>query len=128
MAEIPFFASRNGRKKAVDALLDHEPGFETVVKAHRGQQLLIHRARSVYEYLLRAIIYQQITGSAAHTIHSNFLNLFPLRRPNPDLLLRMSQQKLRSAGLSRPKLRAIRDLARYQKEGHLPGFAKPQVR
>lgn len=124
MAESPFFPNRNGWKKAVSVLLENEPAFETVIRANRGHRLTIHRSRSVYEYLLRAIVYQQITGSAAATIHGNFLKLFPGSRPNPDQLLRMSEEKLRSAGLSRPKLKAIRDLACFQKEKLLPGFAK----
>ena len=111
MAESAFFPNRSGWKKAVSVLLENEPAFEKVIQANRGQQLTVQRARSVYEYLLRAIIYQQITGSAAATIHGNFLKLFPGYRPNPDRLLRMSETKLRSAGLSRPKLKAIRDLA-----------------
>ena len=124
MAESAFFPNRSGWKKAVSVLLENEPAFEKVIQANRGQQLTVQRARSVYEYLLRAIVYQQITGSAAATIHGNFLKLFPGYRPNPDRLLRMSETKLRSAGLSRPKLKAIRDLASFQKQRLLPGFAK----
>ncbi len=124
MAEKPFFNARNGWKKAVDSLLEEEPAFERVIRANRGHQLTIHRTRSVYEYLLRAIIYQQITGSAARTIHRQLLQLFPGGRPNSERLLKMTSEQIRSAGLSRPKMLAIQDLSKFHKEGRLPGFAK----
>lgn len=78
-------------------------------------------AGSVFEALLRAITYQQLSGKAAATIHGRLLDLFP-EGLAPDRLLSMPETVLRGAGLSRNKLLAIRDLAERTLDGSLPDF------
>lgn len=68
---------------------------------------------SHFAYLSRSIIYQQLAGKAAATIHSRVCALTPGPRfPRPPDLLRLSEKRLRGAGLSGNKLAALRDLAR----------------
>ncbi len=74
-------------------------------------ELPVKRNRSVFEYLVRSIVYQQLSGKAAATIHARLLALFPNRRIDSDRLLKMSDNRLRSAGLSHSKCLALRDLA-----------------
>jgi DNA-3-methyladenine glycosylase II len=63
-----------------------------------------------FVYLLRAIVYQQLAGAAARTIHARVLAaLGP--RVTPAAVRAASDDDLRGAGLSRAKLLAIRDLA-----------------
>lgn len=76
--------------------------------------------RSVFEGLLRAIAYQQLSGKAAGTIHGRVLDLFPALRPKPQALLAMPEQALRDAGLSRNKVLSIRDLAAKVLDGTVP--------
>ena len=66
-----------------------------------------------FHQLARIIIYQQLAGAAARTIHGRVQALCPNPRrfPTPSEILRISEEDLRGAGLSRGKLRAIRDLA-----------------
>lgn len=66
--------------------------------------------RSPFDALLRSIVYQQLSGKAAKTIHTRLLALFP-GRPSARALLAMDDESLRGAGLSRPKIVAVRDLA-----------------
>ncbi|MDX1434185.1 MAG: DNA-3-methyladenine glycosylase 2 family protein [Gammaproteobacteria bacterium] len=66
---------------------------------------------SPFEMLLRSIVYQQISGKAAASIHARVAALFPRRKPGPRKLRAISDEALRGAGLSRSKLLAVRDLA-----------------
>ena len=109
----------------VKHLLQVDPRFRDVTRRH-PDPLQIRRARSTFEYLLRSIIYQQLSGKAAATIHRRACSLFPRQRPGAALALELSEEDWRSAGVSRGKCRAIRDLSRHQLEGALPGFAALQ--
>jgi 3-methyladenine DNA glycosylase/8-oxoguanine DNA glycosylase len=95
-----------------------------IIRAGDGVRLEIRPSRSPFEYLLRAIIFQQLAGAAARTIHGRLLGLFPRRRPDPKRLLRLSETRLRAAGVSINKQKAIKDLARRVNSGEVPGFAE----
>jgi methylated-DNA-[protein]-cysteine S-methyltransferase len=74
-----------------------------------------------FQSLLESITYQQLTGKAAATILARVVALFaPRRFPQPQDLLDMPEQKLRSAGLSRAKMLALKDLAAKTLEGVVP--------
>ena len=60
--------------------------------------------KDVYTALLQSIISQQLSVKAADTIHKRLLNLFPNDHALPELLLKMSVTRLRSAGLSKQKV------------------------
>jgi DNA-3-methyladenine glycosylase II len=70
--------------------------------------------------LMRAIVYQQLSGKAASTIFDRFLKLFPNEDPTPDRLLALTDEQLRSVGLSRQKSAYLRDLAAKVHSGALP--------
>ena len=70
--------------------------------------------------LIRAIVYQQLSGKAAATIFGRFLELFPGQEPTPDALLALTDAQLRSVGLSRQKSAYLRDLATKVHTGALP--------
>lgn len=70
--------------------------------------------------LTQAIIYQQLSGKAAATIHGRFQALFPAEAVTPEHLLTLDDDALRAAGVSRPKLAYLRDLARHVVDGRLP--------
>lgn len=76
-----------------------------------------------FEGLLRAIVYQQLSGKAAGAIHGRVRALFPRRRPGPRLLLALDDEALRAAGLSRAKVAAVRDLAEKTIARVVPGRA-----
>ena len=73
-----------------------------------------------YEALLRSIIYQQLSGRAAATIHGRFVALYPRRAPTAQRVLGTSDEVLRSVGLSRQKIGYIRDLSRKVASRELP--------
>ena len=81
----------------------------------------LHAAKSLFEALLRSIIYQQLHGRAAATIHGRVLALLAAHGgPVPEAIDRVTDAELRTAGLSRAKLSAIRDLAEKCKLGIVP--------
>jgi DNA-3-methyladenine glycosylase II len=73
-----------------------------------------------FEALARAIVYQQLSGKAAGTIHGRFHALYGGRAPEPAELLATPDETLRAAGLSRQKLAYLRDLAARVDAGDLP--------
>ncbi len=61
--------------------------------------------------LYQTIIAQQISTAASGSIHRRFKHLYGGRSPSARALLATSDADLRSAGLSRPKVSYLRDLA-----------------
>jgi DNA-3-methyladenine glycosylase II len=78
------------------------------------------RAGTHYDALMRAIVYQQLSGKAAGTIYRRFRELYPNKRPRADLVLATSDELLRGAGLSRQKIGYLRDLSSRVVDGSLP--------
>jgi DNA-3-methyladenine glycosylase II len=76
-------------------------------------------AEKAYPALVRSIIFQQLSVKAAGTIYGRFLDLFPSDHPDPDHLLTLSIEDLRSAGLSRQKARYVQNVARFFLEENL---------
>ncbi len=73
-----------------------------------------------YDALVRAIIYQQLSGKAAATIAARVKALTPGGRfPRPAELGRLRDPELRTAGLSAQKTSYLRDLAARVESGHL---------
>ncbi|HEY0971597.1 MAG TPA: hypothetical protein VGE02_11575 [Gemmatimonadales bacterium] len=73
-----------------------------------------------FDALVRAIVYQQLSGKAAATIHGRVRELFDGRDPLPAELLAAPDEPLRAAGLSRQKLGYLRSLAGHVADDALP--------
>lgn len=73
-----------------------------------------------FDAIARSIVYQQLSGSAAATIHSRLIALYEGANPEPSLLLAMPDELLRGAGLSRQKISYLRDLAERAASGEIP--------
>jgi DNA-3-methyladenine glycosylase II len=70
---------------------------------------------------LQAVTHQQLNGTAAQTILKRFIALFPgAKFPPPEAVLAAPDERLRSAGLSRAKTAAIKDIAHKATTGHVP--------
>jgi O-6-methylguanine DNA methyltransferase len=85
-------------------------------------RLPLKKAPSLFGALAEAIVYQQLTAKAAETIFARVCALFPRAREGltAEQVLRASDENLRAAGLSRPKLLSLRDLARRTAAGEIP--------
>jgi len=77
--------------------------------------------RSPYQSLVRAVVYQQLNGTAAGTILGRVKALYPGRRfPSAEELAGTPDDRLRSAGLSRAKIAAVKDIAVRTLQGVVP--------
>jgi DNA-3-methyladenine glycosylase II len=90
--------------------------------------LRISSAQSPFEALVESIVYQQLHGKAAATIHRRLLEGFhPLtdgQHPTAQHLLDCPNDQLRAAGLSHNKSLALRDLAAKTIDGTVPTLAR----
>jgi DNA-3-methyladenine glycosylase II len=68
----------------------------------------------------RSIVFQQLSGKAASTIYGRFAALFADETPVASALLALSEDQLRSVGLSRQKIGYLRDLATRVQAGEIP--------
>ncbi len=86
-----------------------------------GPCALKPRKRTPFEALVKSVTYQQLNGTAAATIFGRFVALYPDSRfPTPEQVLATPEERLRSAGLSRAKAAAIRDIADKTISGVVP--------
>lgn len=93
--------------------------------AQFGAIRLKPRRLAPFESLGRAIIYQQLSGKAAGTILARFQALFgDSVFPTPEQVAAASPERLRSTGLSRPKLKYLQGLAAAELAGGLPTLAQ----
>jgi 3-methyladenine DNA glycosylase/8-oxoguanine DNA glycosylase len=104
-----------------------DPRLAVVMDLARPCDLAPHRLGSLFDVLLRAIVYQQLNGRAASTILGRVQALFPGNRPTPQALLALGDEPLRAAGLSRNKLASIRDLAAKTLDGTVPTPARARL-
>jgi DNA-3-methyladenine glycosylase II len=72
-----------------------------------------------FAYLVRAIVYQQLAGAAAATIHGRLIGLVENKISAIELIKRR-EEEMRSVGISRNKFLAIRDLCERTLSGALP--------
>jgi len=83
------------------------------------------RRLSPFQSLTQAIIHQQLSGKAAGTILERFIMLFPDDEfPAPSQVAKSSVDRLRTAGLSRPKAAYIIDLAKRCNAGLIPSVSE----
>ena len=84
--------------------------------------LRLDSSSSPFESLLESILYQQLNGKAAATIHRRVREYFG-GDPTPQLLLDVPGDALRAAGVSQNKARALKDLAARTLDGTVPSHA-----
>ena len=88
-------------------------------------RLAMRAPLSPFQELLRAIVYQQLSGRAASAIFARLCALFPGRRaPTARDILAVDESALRAAGLSRAKAAAVKDLAEKTARRVVPGLAR----
>jgi 3-methyladenine DNA glycosylase/8-oxoguanine DNA glycosylase len=83
-------------------------------------ELKLQATRDTFAALAEAIVHQQLTGKAAATILGRFVSLYSTPFPTAEAVLRTPDEKLRAAGLSGAKTRAVKDLAERVSRGEIP--------
>ena len=74
---------------------------------------------SHFDAIVRAIVYQQLSGRVAETIHRRVTDLLDGNSPIPEQLAHLAEDRLRAAGLSRQKALYLKDLASKSLSGEL---------
>jgi DNA-3-methyladenine glycosylase II len=109
-------------EEALDHLTRADDVMAALIEQHGPLDLEARRAgRPDDEYgaLLRSIVGQQLSVKAARSIYTRLTDMFGGRTPSPAELLAADPEEVRSVGLSRPKVKYIRDLAQHVEDGSL---------
>lgn len=108
-------AAALAKKDKVLARLIRKAGPCTIASRNEAEALL-----DPFQALLRSIVYQQLSGKAAATIHGRVLALYGSGPVMPQQVLDTDDETLRGAGLSRAKIAAVKDLAAKTLAGVVP--------
>jgi DNA-3-methyladenine glycosylase II len=104
-------AARRARSYTAAAVIlaERDPVMRRLV-AEAGQAQVRPPTDSHFEALVRAIVYQQLAGRAAAAIHGRLIAALD-GQVEPEALLSLADETLRSVGLSGAKAASLRDLA-----------------
>jgi len=102
---------RYNRQVAVEHLRSKCDPLRHFIDDCGGLGLKVRHESDLFNALARAVVYQQLSGKAAATIHGRFSTLFNDALPEATQARRLSMEQLRGVGLSRNKSLAILDLA-----------------
>ena len=109
----------NQHAKAIRHLRTVDPVLANVIDTV-GKCTLVPRTEGThFDYVVRSIVYQQLSGKAAATIHGRFLDLIDGKKPAPAQILKITEPALRKAGLSGQKAKYIRSVAEQSHSGQL---------
>ena len=79
---------------------------------------IFNKGSNYFEALIRAIVYQQLSGKAAAAIYERFKDLFNKDKyPSPSIVLESSHEELRAVGLSNQKATYIHNIANAFNDG-----------
>lgn len=107
-------------RKAVAHLSAADPTLARVIERVGPCRLQRKNDGTHFDAVCRSIVFQQLSGKAAATIHGRMLDLFGGRAPTPSELAAVNDESLRGVGLSRQKLAYLKDLAVRVASGDVP--------
>jgi DNA-3-methyladenine glycosylase II len=115
--KLPFDAA-----EAVEYLTARDPKLGALIEKVGPFTMRLDPSPSPFESLLESVLYQQLHGKAAATIHRRVREYFG-GDPTPQLLIDTPDDPLRAAGVSGNKIKAFRDLAAKTLDGTVPTHA-----
>ena len=110
---------RYNRKQAVQHLQQVCPALGEFIRQAGPLKLKVAHRADLFDALSKAIVYQQLSGKAAETIHGRFAALFRNGVPEAAQAAKLGIEQLRAAGLSNNKALAVHDLAGKSLDGAL---------
>src|SRR5882757_6606562 len=88
-----------------------DPIMQSLAEQYSAPQFEDH-SNSLMQYMMKSVISQQLSVKAADTIYKRFLDLFRTKQfPKAEVILKMEDEKIRSAGLSYAKISYIKSIA-----------------
>jgi DNA-3-methyladenine glycosylase II len=103
--------------KASYRVLQKDPILKKVIA--RTGKFESYRRNELYVSLLRSVASQQLSAKAGDTIFGRFLELYPGKKPLPELVAKTKLEKLRNCGLSVAKSGYMQNIARFKMAGGL---------
>src|SRR5579875_3268767 len=115
-------------QQAIADLSAADPKLRQLIERAGPFTLRLPAQQSPFEALAESIVYQQLHGKAAASIHARMIASFePIcgfgNHPSAQHLLDCPNEQLREAGLSKNKMLALRDLAAKTLDGTVPSLA-----
>ena len=107
-------------RKAVAHLRKVDPALAQVIDKVGSYKGWPSSTGTHFDAVCRSIVFQQLSGKAAGTIHGRFQGLYGGRTPLPAELASATDEQLRSIGLSRQKSAYLKDLGSRVALGELP--------
>ena len=108
--------------EALKHLRARDPKLAALIDRAGPFTLKLDASPSPFESLLESILYQQLHGKAAATIHRRVREIYG-GDPAPQALIDTPDDRLRAAGVSGNKIKALRDLAARTLDGTVPTHA-----
>lgn len=97
--------NNNARK-----LLSKDPKLKNILKSDLDFEFKV--TKNLYAAIVRNIIGQQLSSRPAEIILKRFTDLFPRESfPKPEVVLKMTDQKLRNCGMSWSKVKYVKNLS-----------------
>jgi DNA-3-methyladenine glycosylase II len=111
-------------RKAIDHLKKSDPVMRGIIE--RVGSFRMEFGEPVFHSLAEAIVYQQLNGKAAVTIFKRFAALAG-EPVTPEGIAKLTDQQLRSVGLSKQKSSYLRDMAQRSIRGELDFTGLPDM-
>jgi DNA-3-methyladenine glycosylase II len=108
--------------EALKHLRSRDPKLAALIGRVGPFTMKLDRSPSPFESLLESILYQQLHGKAAATIHRRVREYYH-GDPSPKALIDTPDDVLRAAGVSYNKIKAMKDLAAKTLDGTIPAHA-----
>lgn len=100
----------------IEHLSKHDKVLSTLIKNYGICNLQPHK--KYYNLLLRSIVGQQLSVTAADAIADRFFNYFN-HKPKPENILKTPHEELRALGLSNAKVKYVKDLSQKIIDGEV---------
>jgi DNA-3-methyladenine glycosylase II len=104
-------------RKEVYRVIKQDPVLKEVIR--KTGILETGKRHDLYMALLHSIASQQLSAKAGDTIFGRFLDLFPGRKPLPELVVKCGIAQLRACGLSNSKASYMQNVAQFKLDGML---------
>ena len=107
-------------QRARRLLLRRDPVLAELIREYGPCGLADAQRADHFSALVRAIVFQQLSTKAASTIYSRLVAILPSGELTPQALAAVTDEQLRSAGISRQKGGYLRDLCAKVLAGEVP--------
>jgi len=104
--------------------LKKDPVLGPIITRHG--KFAMNYGEPVFEYLVRSIVYQQLSGRVASVIYGRFRDALN-GSVTPEAILKLRPERMRKLGLSGQKTTYIRELAKHTKKGTVTFERLPEM-